>query len=243
MSETDASVETGTRTWGSTTTSADQGGAHGVGVAVFAGLPVVAQGLGALLAGDDVRIVGVTSDVADLPELIVGGGAVVVVTGMLGKPDEDPRRVFEIVRDAAARAEVSVATVCVIPSTASITTELKRQGATTVLTLGDDPALLRHAVAVAGSRRPVRIDPVDADRTSIGAEEFGHDITAREMDVLQGLVDGLSSRDIAAKLEMSVNTVRTHVQRLLPKLGAHNRLRAAAVALDAGLVSPTVRRL
>jgi DNA-binding NarL/FixJ family response regulator len=67
-------------------------------------------------------------------------------------------------------------------------------------------------------------------------------LTARELDVLQCLVDGLGRADTAARLGISVNTVRTHVRRLLAKLGVHSGLEAIGVALRAGM-RPTPLRV
>ena len=55
-------------------------------------------------------------------------------------------------------------------------------------------------------------------------------LTKREREVLQLLADGASSEHIANFLCVSSNTVRTHVQNVLSKLGVHSRLEAAAFA-------------
>lgn len=64
-------------------------------------------------------------------------------------------------------------------------------------------------------------------------------LTPRENEVLQCMVDGLSRNEIAERLGMSPNTVRTHVQSVLHKLGVHSSLRAVALAREAGLVTGT----
>ena len=64
-------------------------------------------------------------------------------------------------------------------------------------------------------------------------------LTRREREVLQCMVDGLSRTQIATALGMSPNTVRTHVQSVLHKLGVHSSLRAVAMARQAGLVART----
>lgn len=64
------------------------------------------------------------------------------------------------------------------------------------------------------------------------------DLTPREHEILVLLVDGCSNADIAARLTMSVNTVRNHNQAILRKLGARSRLEAAAEAVRTGLVEP-----
>jgi DNA-binding NarL/FixJ family response regulator len=55
-------------------------------------------------------------------------------------------------------------------------------------------------------------------------------LTRREREVLERIEKGLSTKEIAAELGIRVNTVRTHVQRLMPKVGALSRLQAAALA-------------
>jgi DNA-binding NarL/FixJ family response regulator len=61
-------------------------------------------------------------------------------------------------------------------------------------------------------------------------------LTEREQQVLELLVEGLSSQAIADRLFLSMNTVRNHVQNILVKLGAHSRLEAVATAVKTGLV-------
>jgi two-component system, NarL family, nitrate/nitrite response regulator NarL len=61
-------------------------------------------------------------------------------------------------------------------------------------------------------------------------------LTTRERDVLAMLVEGASSAAIARILSISPNTVRSHIQNILPKLQVHSRLEAAAYAMRYGLV-------
>jgi DNA-binding NarL/FixJ family response regulator len=60
-------------------------------------------------------------------------------------------------------------------------------------------------------------------------------LTGREREVLQCMVDGLSRIEIAGRLGISLNTVRTHTQNLLAKLGAHSTVESVAMALRHGL--------
>jgi two-component system, NarL family, response regulator LiaR len=61
-------------------------------------------------------------------------------------------------------------------------------------------------------------------------------ITARELEILAAIADGLSTREIAAKLFVSENTVKTHASRLFDKLNARRRTQAVQIAKDAGLI-------
>ena len=61
-------------------------------------------------------------------------------------------------------------------------------------------------------------------------------LTPRERQVLQLLAEGCSTRQIAERLFVSLNTARNHSQHLLRKLDAHSRLEAVAVGIRAGLV-------
>ena len=63
-------------------------------------------------------------------------------------------------------------------------------------------------------------------------------LTYRELDVLRLLAEGLPGDAIARKLEISRNTVRTHVQNVLTKLQVHSRLEAATFAVRHGIVDP-----
>jgi len=66
-------------------------------------------------------------------------------------------------------------------------------------------------------------------------EEVGEDLTTREREVLALVAGGLSNKEIAQRLTLSVGTVRLHVSNILGKLGAPNRTTAAAIAMKHGL--------
>ncbi len=61
-------------------------------------------------------------------------------------------------------------------------------------------------------------------------------ITRREMQVLQSLAEGLTNKEIAERLHMSVDTERTHMMNILSKLGVHSRLQALLFAARHGLI-------
>ncbi|MDI6102330.1 response regulator transcription factor [Actinoplanes sp. NEAU-A12] len=62
-----------------------------------------------------------------------------------------------------------------------------------------------------------------------------NDLTVRERDVLTGLGRGLSNADLAATLAITEATAKTHVSRVLAKLGCTSRVQAAILAREAGL--------
>ena len=66
------------------------------------------------------------------------------------------------------------------------------------------------------------------------AREF--DLSARELDVLRGLVDGLTYKMIATKLNISYSTVNSHVTRIYEKLHVKSVSAAVSLALREGLV-------
>lgn len=61
-------------------------------------------------------------------------------------------------------------------------------------------------------------------------------LTPREREVLQGLAEGLESKEIARKMNITVETERTHMVNILHKLGVHSRLQALVFAARYGLV-------
>jgi len=67
----------------------------------------------------------------------------------------------------------------------------------------------------------------------------GGDLTAREKEVLELLVSGLTNKEIGARLKIAENTVKNHLKSILAKLHLDNRVQAAAVAIQRGLVRGT----
>jgi DNA-binding CsgD family transcriptional regulator len=61
-------------------------------------------------------------------------------------------------------------------------------------------------------------------------------VTPRELEILQLIAAGLSNREIAERLYVSENTVKTHSTRLFAKLNARRRTQAVQIAKEAGLV-------
>lgn len=92
------------------------------------------------------------------------------------------------------------------------------------------PEVTRRVLAeLAGA--PDRSAPAGPSGTSLPA-----DLTPRERDVLAALGQGLSNAEIAQRLVISEATTKTHVSRVLAKLGVASRVQAAIVAREAGIV-------
>jgi DNA-binding CsgD family transcriptional regulator len=81
-----------------------------------------------------------------------------------------------------------------------------------------------------GARHPSSSDGNPKAQAALG-------ISTRELDVLREIAAGRSNKEIAARLHVSPNTVKTHVARLFEKLGARRRTDAINRARELGIVS------
>ena len=68
-------------------------------------------------------------------------------------------------------------------------------------------------------------------------QELEQEPTAREIEVLQLISDGLVNREIGVRLFLSEETVKSHVRHLLAKLQARSRAHAVAVGFRRGLIN------
>jgi DNA-binding NarL/FixJ family response regulator len=97
----------------------------------------------------------------------------------------------------------------------------------------DGDAMLAPSITRRLVERFARPDPARAlARTSLDA------LTPREREVLTSLAGGLSNAELARTLCLSEATVKTHVTRILTKLGLRDRVQAVVLAYETGLVRP-----
>ena len=78
--------------------------------------------------------------------------------------------------------------------------------------------------------KPARMKPRDI------AEKLAEKLAEREMQVLKGLTEGKSNKEIARDLELQEVTIKLHVKTLCRKLDARNRTDAAMIARSAGFI-------
>jgi DNA-binding NarL/FixJ family response regulator len=119
-------------------------------------------------------------------------------------------------------------------------------GASGFLLKGGELADLVHAIRVIAGGESLLAPSVTRrlidtyvarPRHSVAADPDGLDeLTAREREVLGLVAEGLTNAEIAQTLQLSPLTAKTHVSRILMKLGARDRVQLVVIAYQAGLV-------
>jgi DNA-binding NarL/FixJ family response regulator len=89
------------------------------------------------------------------------------------------------------------------------------------------PAVTRRLIEQFARRAP---DPAAVERVAL--------LSPREREVLQLVARGLTNAEVALELVVTPATVKTHVARLLEKLGVRDRVQAVALAYEADAVRP-----
>jgi DNA-binding NarL/FixJ family response regulator len=200
---------------------------------------MVRSGLISLLEGDpDVTVVGEAADGAQAIAVVRRTDPDVVLMD-IRMPELDGLSATRQLVAQGARARVLVLTTFDLDE---YVFEALRSGASGFL-LKDAPAeeLLRavrlisrgDAVLSPAVTRRV-IEEFAASRPSSRAEP-SPDLTPRELEILRYLGRGLSNAEIAADLVLSESTVKTHVSRVLLKLGLRDRVQAVIYAYEYGL--------
>lgn len=121
-------------------------------------------------------------------------------------------------------------------------------GAAGYITKGEDPHLMADALRkIAGgeswfSREVQERIVIDRDgpRLAVTNGDSDHDLplTPRELEVLRYIARGMSKKEIAATMHISVKTVDNHSTSLMTKLDIHDRVELARFAIRSGIIEP-----
>jgi len=131
---------------------------------------------------------------------------------------EDPNAKIIVLAEHAGDAEI---------------TKALRKGAAGYICKNIEPDELIKAVrTVAVGRKFIPNDIAQILSENIGKE----DLTPTEANVLRMIVGGMSNKEIAFALDVSENTIKSHVQNIFGKLGVSDRTSAATTAMKRGLV-------
>jgi two-component system nitrate/nitrite response regulator NarL len=182
--------------------------------------------------------VGTAADAIDAAERLQPDVALVDI----GLPDATGVHVGRRILEVSPKTKVVVVTAMDNPRVAD---EVARAGFHGYLLKDTRMAQLLNAI-----RSVQEGDVVHPARTRTTAARSGRDsdasllgrqLTPRELEVLELLAAGVGGGEIAQRLGVAPNTVRTHVQSILSKLQVHSRLEAAAFAVRNGLVRSAPR--
>ncbi|MEV6238366.1 response regulator transcription factor [Lentzea sp. NPDC051838] len=211
--------------------------------------PLLRAGLALLLAQtDDIEVVAEAADGAAAIELVRQRRIDVVLLDIRMPNVDGLTAVEEISRTAP---EVRVIMLTTFGDEPNIARAL-RAGAAGFLLKDTEPDRILHAVRAARSgdavlSRQVARRVVDqylaaasAEVTAARANQAQRRLavlTNRERDVLVTMGHGLANAEIAEHLGLAAGTVKVHVSRILTKLGCANRVQAAILAHDAGLLA------
>lgn len=183
----------------------------------------------AALAGASahIRLEEATQSVAGLAELVRRVGRIVVLARLHESNDPLPQ-VLAHCRGQPVVLLTANAHAAAIPAL--------QAGASAVLEV--DASEEQVATAVSGAYHGLAVLPAGAAGLSEprGLLESASPLTAREMEILSLLAAGDSNKTIAARLSLSVHTVKFHISSILSKLGASSRTEAVALGLKLGIV-------
>ena len=193
---------------------------------------MVREGLKVLLSTcDDIEVVGEAADGAEAVEQCRVLGPDVILMDVM----------MPVMDGAAATAQITAACpdVKVIALTSFVDEDLVEQaldaGAISYLLKDARPEALTQSIRDACEGRGTIDSSAMKAIMNRRHDEVGRDLTPREREVLALVAAGLSNKEIAEMLTLSVGTVRLHVSNILSKLDAPNRTTAAAIAMKHGL--------
>ena len=197
---------------------------------------VVRSGLAAFLkAFDDLELVGEAAGGKDAVSLCVQDDPDVVLMDLM-MPDMDGAAATRAIREQRPHVQVI-----------ALTSFREHELVQAVLQAGAIGYLLKNvsadelvtAIRAAHAGRPTLAPEVAQTLIHVATHPpaLGHNLTAREREVLALMVKGLSNADIAAQLTVSLSTVKFYVSSILAKLHVASRVEAVALAVERHLVT------
>ena len=196
---------------------------------------VVREGLRAFLRlQPDIEVSGEAADGESAVRLAASLQPDVVLLDLV-MPDGDGLSALRAIRERAPESRVLVLTSYADDAQLFAAME---GGATGYMLKDVEPDALAAAIRDVAAGRPA-LHPHVARRLmrqAAPATPGLADLTARERDVLRLIVEGLANKEIAARLRIGEKTVKTHVSRVLGKLGVVDRTQAAVLAIRSRLV-------
>ncbi len=207
--------------------------------------PLVRQAVRAILADGGAEVVGEAADGHAAVELTSTLRPDVVLMD-IRMPGMDGIEATSLICDGGGAARVLILTTF---EEDDYVVAALRAGASGFIGKGAEPEQIVDAVRVvhrgeallspAATRsliaRTVRGAEPDEEAWTAGPLAL---LTAREREILLAVARGESNHDIARRLVISVHTSKTHVNRVMSKLGAHDRAQLVILSYEAGLVRP-----
>jgi DNA-binding NarL/FixJ family response regulator len=206
--------------------------------------PLVRAGLAMMLGGaPDLRVVAQAADGAEVPSLVAEWSPRVVLMD-IRMPGTDGLTATERLRAVDGAPEVIILTT--FDADEHVLRAL-RAGAAGFVLKDTPPAEIVDAIRLVAQGHPVLSGPVtrrlidrvvggdSGERRTQGRDRMAL-LNAREQEVALEIGHGRSNAEIAARLYLSVPTVKTHVSSIFTKLGLNNRVQIALLVHDAGLL-------
>lgn len=214
-----------------------------IGVLLVDDEDLIRAGLRAILESEpDLRVLGEAADGAEVPGLVARLRPDVVLMDVRMPSVDGIRATAHLVSTMDAAPKIVVVTTF---ENDDYVYDALRAGASGFLLKRARPEEIVGAVrtVVAGESLlfPSAIRRLAARHGGAGAPGGLADagLTERESEVLRLMASGLSNVEIAGRLFLSVQTIKTHVGNLLAKLGARDRTQAVIRAYESGFIAPT----
>ena len=194
--------------------------------------PLMVKGIREALSGEpDIEIVGEASSGAQVLPLVARTSPDLLLLE-LRLPELDGLEVLELMQQA--HPDVRVAILSVDNDPAKIAAAFER-GACAYILKRIDWADLGAAIRQAVSGTFICLGTLGVEAANAEVNGNGAGLSAREVEILQGVARGLSNRAIASELWLSDQTVKFHLHNVYRKLGVSNRTEAARYAFENGL--------